>query len=192
MFGCRVFVFFNDTATTEIYTLSLHDALPIWGQAGGGELVAVHGDGVADLGRVAVEACHLRRRLEHARRGGRGAGCGGDRQRPVRRVDRHLRLYLGGRVGDDQRRGITVEVDLGRRAQPRPVDRHRHQPRRRRRREAGDLGVDGEGAGAGGAAWVGGGDRAGEAGGGDGDVQVVAVDDGEGGADAAERGFGGG
>src|SRR5258708_23984996 len=30
--GCRLscFFFFNDTATTEIYTLSLHDALPIW------------------------------------------------------------------------------------------------------------------------------------------------------------------
>src|SRR3712207_7112932 len=28
--GLRVFFFFNDTATTEIYTLSLHDALPIW------------------------------------------------------------------------------------------------------------------------------------------------------------------
>jgi len=29
-----VFFFFNDTATTEIYTLSLHDALPIyWTQA---------------------------------------------------------------------------------------------------------------------------------------------------------------
>ena len=27
--GCVCF-FFNDTATTEIYTLSLHDALPIW------------------------------------------------------------------------------------------------------------------------------------------------------------------
>src|SRR5471030_3420370 len=27
-FGC--FFFFNDTATTEIYTLSLHDALPIF------------------------------------------------------------------------------------------------------------------------------------------------------------------
>src|SRR6476660_10604308 len=27
---CFVFFFFNDTATTEIYTLSLHDALPIW------------------------------------------------------------------------------------------------------------------------------------------------------------------
>src|SRR2546430_11973098 len=25
----RIFFFFNDTATTEIYTLSLHDALPI-------------------------------------------------------------------------------------------------------------------------------------------------------------------
>ena len=27
--GVGVFFFFNDTATTEIYTLSLHDALPI-------------------------------------------------------------------------------------------------------------------------------------------------------------------
>src|SRR3712207_7814599 len=27
--GCIFFFFFNDTATTEIYTLSLHDALPI-------------------------------------------------------------------------------------------------------------------------------------------------------------------
>src|SRR5215208_1618016 len=29
MFACHSFFFFNDTATTEIYTLSLHDALPI-------------------------------------------------------------------------------------------------------------------------------------------------------------------
>src|SRR2546422_5181509 len=27
--SCSFFFFFNDTATTEIYTLSLHDALPI-------------------------------------------------------------------------------------------------------------------------------------------------------------------
>src|SRR5256885_6209838 len=27
-----LFFFFNDTATTEIYTLSLHDALPIYGK----------------------------------------------------------------------------------------------------------------------------------------------------------------
>src|SRR5258708_20750772 len=31
--GAVSFFFFNDTATTEIYTLSLHDALPIcWGR----------------------------------------------------------------------------------------------------------------------------------------------------------------
>ena len=29
-----LFFFFNDTATTEIYTLSLHDALPIYGISG--------------------------------------------------------------------------------------------------------------------------------------------------------------
>src|SRR2546422_4345015 len=31
------FFFFNDTATTEIYTLSLHDALPIWPQSPRGQ-----------------------------------------------------------------------------------------------------------------------------------------------------------
>src|SRR5574337_193520 len=30
LFPFFFFFFFNDTATTEIYTLSLHDALPIW------------------------------------------------------------------------------------------------------------------------------------------------------------------
>src|SRR2546425_5195732 len=35
-----VFFFFNDTATTEIYTLSLHDALPIWSAASRRALVA--------------------------------------------------------------------------------------------------------------------------------------------------------
>src|SRR5438270_9008960 len=33
--------FFNDTATTEIYTLSLHDALPIW-REGGHRAVQAH------------------------------------------------------------------------------------------------------------------------------------------------------
>src|SRR2546430_7045778 len=31
--SCLFFFFFNDTATTEIYTLSLHDALPIYRMA---------------------------------------------------------------------------------------------------------------------------------------------------------------
>src|SRR5256885_11535121 len=35
MSGLFVFFFFNDTATTEIYTLSLHDALPISYRAAG-------------------------------------------------------------------------------------------------------------------------------------------------------------
>src|SRR5260370_5869222 len=51
------FFFFNDTATTEIYTLSLHDALPIF-QAPQVGLRAIapddarrskHHDGIADL-----------------------------------------------------------------------------------------------------------------------------------------------
>src|SRR3712207_8747358 len=35
------FVFFNDTATTEIYTLSLHDALPIFAARAVAAVVAV-------------------------------------------------------------------------------------------------------------------------------------------------------
>src|SRR5256885_12716595 len=37
------FFFFNDTATTEIYTLSLHDALPIWRSPIIGWLIQTHG-----------------------------------------------------------------------------------------------------------------------------------------------------
>src|SRR3712207_7344417 len=38
------FFFFNDTATTEIYTLSLHDALPIWRREG----LMEHGNGASN------------------------------------------------------------------------------------------------------------------------------------------------
>src|SRR3712207_7316041 len=46
------FFFFNDTATTEIYTLSLHDALPIYpGETHGlGQLVHAPGQDAADPG----------------------------------------------------------------------------------------------------------------------------------------------
>src|SRR2546426_8490352 len=43
--SCFSFFFFNDTATTEIYTLSLHDALPISKQAA-----------LADIRGVAVDS----------------------------------------------------------------------------------------------------------------------------------------
>src|SRR2546429_7504807 len=47
------FFFFNDTATTEIYTLSLHDALPICGpQQVAAEGDAEHADG--ERGEVRV------------------------------------------------------------------------------------------------------------------------------------------
>src|SRR2546430_13479008 len=46
-----VFFFFNDTATTEIYTLSLHDALPI---SQGVTLIALgEGEKLAGLERIA-------------------------------------------------------------------------------------------------------------------------------------------
>src|SRR5256885_10183748 len=41
LYPCSSFFFFNDTATTEIYTLSLHDALPIF-DAGTAVPVAVN------------------------------------------------------------------------------------------------------------------------------------------------------
>src|SRR5258707_11916969 len=61
------FFFFNDTATTEIYTLSLHDALPIYPRRGAGTR--------ADHRR----RCRRRRALDHLagprrdRERGRGA-----------------------------------------------------------------------------------------------------------------------
>src|SRR3712207_8922335 len=50
-----VFFFFNDTATTEIYTLSLHDALPIFVHADHDDVTArllVAADAEAEVDRV--------------------------------------------------------------------------------------------------------------------------------------------
>src|SRR3712207_9435127 len=64
-----LFFFFNDTATTEIYTLSLHDALPIFSQEVGskghslealhrlGEISLIQGD---DERALALEQQSLR------------------------------------------------------------------------------------------------------------------------------------
>src|SRR2546422_2313705 len=52
------FFFFNDTATTEIYTLSLHDALPICGG---------HAAAVLDGGVAVDDVLLQRRRVRHAR-----------------------------------------------------------------------------------------------------------------------------
>src|SRR3712207_8020985 len=64
------FFFFNDTATTEIYTLPLHDALPIWFHARAG------------LRRQVGPPA--RREGGHGDPGG-GAGLSRRRDRPLRR-----------------------------------------------------------------------------------------------------------
>src|SRR5258705_8570391 len=52
-----LFFFFNDTATTEIYTLSLHDALPICGE---GEVLGRDGVAVRSHARAArADVAHL-------------------------------------------------------------------------------------------------------------------------------------
>src|SRR5258707_15541777 len=60
------FFFFNDTATTEIYTLSLHDALPILQQsrargrsrAHGGCRVALRPSGATDRKSTRLNSSH--------------------------------------------------------------------------------------------------------------------------------------
>src|SRR3712207_9128045 len=51
------FFFFNDTATTEIYTLSLHDALPIWRRDLGSRETAM---AIRTAAQAAVEATSAR------------------------------------------------------------------------------------------------------------------------------------
>src|SRR5688572_33474081 len=66
-FDVCIFFFFNDTAPTEIYTLSLHDALPIWR---GGDLARARR---AKRGRRSDLACGgiaLAHGVEHQTRDG--------------------------------------------------------------------------------------------------------------------------
>src|SRR6478736_7296314 len=62
------FFFFNDTATTEIYTLSLHDALPIWRVPAdqGRRYAAVSGDvNPIHLNPLAAKAFGFPRAIAH-------------------------------------------------------------------------------------------------------------------------------
>src|SRR2546421_8629107 len=64
----RFFFFFNDTATTEIYTLSLHDALPISAAA------------VGEAGQHRAHVGIRRRRFAQLAEGGRDDLAGVDRR----------------------------------------------------------------------------------------------------------------
>src|SRR2546422_8223224 len=65
--GTCLFFFFNDTATTEIYTLSLHDALPIFDDRHAVQRPAdrVGGDELVDAGRVRLIPLDELRSEEH-------------------------------------------------------------------------------------------------------------------------------
>src|SRR3712207_8831999 len=63
MLVVTLFFFFNDTATTEIYTLSLHDALPIYPRPCCGRRPVAGGGAVDPLNRT-----RRRRRLPLRRR----------------------------------------------------------------------------------------------------------------------------
>src|SRR5258708_37495156 len=52
------FFFFNDTATTEIYTLSLHDALPIYGSSHIGATAKDISNVVTDAASGVVDIFH--------------------------------------------------------------------------------------------------------------------------------------
>src|SRR3712207_8930567 len=88
-----LFFFFNDTATTEIYTLSLHDALPIldriardaderlaWGSVEriGGEAILTFGAGAAGPRRPTAPVRGTRAAGGEIFRWGAGGGSGGE------------------------------------------------------------------------------------------------------------------
>ena len=62
---CCFFFFFNDTATTEIYTLSLHDALPIYMFAAEASSAVRRSGAEAHLLGFDTEV-HFRGRMSHA------------------------------------------------------------------------------------------------------------------------------
>src|SRR3989454_12379926 len=82
-----MFFFFNDTATTEIYTLSLHDALPISAAAGPGARRVPRGVVLPEARAARQDARQIPHQDEEPRARGApgtraaGAGAGGARRR---------------------------------------------------------------------------------------------------------------
>src|SRR5256885_15094159 len=84
------FFFFNDTATTEIYTLSLHDALPIWQHAVEDDHIPALAHGHGDALHTIAAHRHLRALLAQAF---------GDVARVQRVVfDDEIAVHAGGRA----------------------------------------------------------------------------------------------
>src|SRR3989440_12985022 len=116
------FFFFNDTATTEIYTLSLHDALPISSRVPDGRAPAArdprYPQGARSAARLrrghhqaqtGAEGAH--RLLDPAARGGRGTRSAADARLPAgaatRGLSRAVERQEGG--GREQRAGCDLQ-----------------------------------------------------------------------------------
>src|SRR3989441_10427946 len=136
---CTCLFFFNDTATTEIYTLSLHDALPIWGHGEPGLEPAEHADdelpAVGNDERDTVAGTEAppeegarepaRARVELAVR---ESGAVPRERRPVG-MDARRRLEQGGEVRGWRHHGRRQGVSASRHANCRPSRATRSQIR---------------------------------------------------------------
>src|SRR2546430_17730543 len=93
-----VFFFFNDTATTEIYTLSLHDALPICAAATDSRRA---GHGRRLLGNRPLSQSRSARTEPQ-----RGRGAGGVARAPAV-------VHPGHRLGEDRLRHAALDLRPG-------------------------------------------------------------------------------
>src|ERR1043165_5986702 len=84
----RFVFFFNDTATTEIYTLSLHDALPIYGSS-------------RQIGPAPVYTCRPAPNARRVQGGQRRPMCRGLALDSTRRAHAALRCRSRGHGGSD-------------------------------------------------------------------------------------------
>src|SRR3712207_6876421 len=86
-----LFFFFNDTATTEIYTLSLHDALPICERLRPVPMLgAQHGLVIVHAVRHLEDAVRMRQQARHQA----GARRGADRRSEEHTSELQSRQYL--------------------------------------------------------------------------------------------------
>src|SRR2546430_17493976 len=101
------FFFFNDTATTEIYTLSLHDALPIYVAVFDAEIPVRHFPRARAPRLVLRDARPFDSRLHPSSRHMRG--CGGRRPRRPGGAQGGPRPAAGGAPGERRgRRGACA------------------------------------------------------------------------------------
>src|SRR5437762_10741520 len=132
------FFFFNDTATTEIYTLSLHDALPIFRQLrrhGAGAHIELHlrllPEGIPGAFEGHRPATPARQLLERARDQTRRFARVTDARRPLGESAQYRQL-VGKLVQDAVAPADLVREDFGGQTQDRCVRRIGGTQRRRR------------------------------------------------------------